>query len=430
MPDLDALLSRLYSRHSGAVELGLDKTEQLLERLGNPQNTFLSVHVAGTNGKGSVSSMVERLCRESGLLTGLFTSPHLVRINERYQVGGGDISDAELLALFSEIEGVADELEREGCDAITFFEISTAVAFAHFRASGVQLAVLETGLGGRLDATNVVTPLLTVITSIALDHQSYLGDTLAAIAAEKAGIIKPSTPVVVGAVPEEALHVILEKAEAMKAPVYQSKELVSVHQLSPNDPLKVETDNANYGSIRLSAAGSHQVRNASVALIAAELVMTRLGSELSIKCVKTAFENLEMKGRFQLLDTHPPLYCDNAHNPHALTALMECVRMVAEGAPIFCVFGMCRDKHVLESTAIVCSFATTVFAVPLVDSRSCPVIDLIDAIDNSGGNGVSCGSAMAGLSEARLCAEESGGIVVVCGSVFLVGEVLSQWEKA
>ncbi len=205
--DLKKSLEDLYKRRTFGIKPGLDRMNDLLRRMGNPQSHFVAAHVAGTNGKGSVCAIIESLLRAAGVSTGLYTSPHLVRLNERIQAGGECVTDDELTDLIHFVAPLADAAGAEHGE-VTFFEYVTAMAFEHYRRKQVRLVVLETGMGGRLDATNVVTPLVSVITGISLEHTAYLGKTLAAIAGEKAGIIKPGRPVVCGNMPEEAMRVV------------------------------------------------------------------------------------------------------------------------------------------------------------------------------------------------------------------------------
>jgi len=204
----------LFATQNRGVKLGLDNVRRLLANLGNPQDDLRFVHVAGTNGKGSVCAMIDSICRAGGIRTGLFTSPHLVRFNERIQINGRPIEDADVVQGIQRIRAQIDE----DCHP-TFFETTTAIAFDYFRSHGVDLVVLETGLGGRLDATNVVHPLVSVLTSIDMDHQKWLGNTLGEIAAEKAGIIKPGVPVVSGPQFGEVRTVLEQIATASSAPL-------------------------------------------------------------------------------------------------------------------------------------------------------------------------------------------------------------------
>lgn len=281
-PDsLAAALSSLYRRNMHAVKLGLQATEALLEELGNPQESFAALHIAGTNGKGSVCAMLDSTLRAAGYRTGLYTSPHLIRFNERIRVNGREISDDEIRELLETVDAAAARVVASGKSRdATFFEFTTAMAFLYFQRMKIQVAVLETGMGGRLDATNVVTPALSIITTIGLDHMAYLGNTIEKIAAEKAGIIKPGRPVVCGPLKPEALQVIRETAQSRGAPLTVAAEAVNVwrkQETFAGQRVKVESQDHHYGPLTLPLLGTHQLANCAVAVAALEILRDEVG---------------------------------------------------------------------------------------------------------------------------------------------------------
>ena len=274
MRNLTESLDKLYALRTFGIKPGLEPVRELLAGLGDPQLTFIAVHVAGTNGKGSVCALLDSILRAAGFRVGLYTSPHLVRFNERIRVNGVAVSDEDLAALFDALEPVAAAMAARERQA-TFFEFTTALAFEYFRRQRVQFAVVETGLGGRLDATNIVMPLVSVITRIGLEHTEYLGDTVEAIAGEKAGIVKAGRPVVCGAMADEARAVIRHIATERKSPFVDAAEVVAVRRVAQSlsgQKIAVSTEDSDYGTATMSLLGRHQLENVATALAAAEAI--------------------------------------------------------------------------------------------------------------------------------------------------------------
>jgi dihydrofolate synthase/folylpolyglutamate synthase len=298
---MSEVLERLLRRRRFGIKPGLDPEEELLEALGRPERSFAAVHVAGTNGKGSVCAMLAAVLQAAGYRTGLYTSPHLVRLNERFRVDGADIGDDELDALAQRVDETARELEHRTGRPLTFFECSTAMAFEHFRRRGVQLAVIEVGMGGRLDATNVLTGALSVITRIDMDHTAYLGHDLGAIAREKAGIIKPARPVVAGAMPEEALEVVERVAREAGSPLVLAGEAARVEFVAPDgggQRVRLSTVSGDYGVLRLPLRGRHQLENLATAAAAVETLRDRVGLVVRDEALVAGLAATRWVGRF------------------------------------------------------------------------------------------------------------------------------------
>ena len=314
-------LAYLYPRTQN-YKFGLDRTERLLQSLGNPHRLFPVVHVGGTNGKGSVSTLIAEALRSAGWRTGLYTSPHLVSFRERYLVDGVPVSEAAVAMWVSQLLPLVEEIDA------TFFEVGTALAFADFAARGVEIAVIEVGLGGRLDSTNVVRPVVSVVTKIELDHQKYLGETLPEIAAEKAGIAKPGAPFVVGETRPELVEVLRQAGEK------------AVRSLDPAETLdlKVVPPNATYqGALRL--LGSHQRRNAAIARAALEALPDpwRPGPDV----IASAFSQAFVPGR---LDRRGRWLFDVAHNPDGVRALVRSFAELNLPRPITALVSILGDK--------------------------------------------------------------------------------------
>jgi dihydrofolate synthase / folylpolyglutamate synthase len=322
----------LFSLEHFGIKFGLDNIAAILDALGRPESAFRSLHIAGTNGKGSVTAMADHALRAAGHKSARYTSPHLVRINERFSIAGQPIDDDSLVDAIDEVRGAVAALRDSGRLSAqpTFFEVTTAVAFELFRRAQVDVAVVEVGLGGRLDATNVLTPVATAITSIGFDHEQYLGDTLRQIAMEKAGIIKHGVPIVVGELPAEAFDVIVETARE------RSAELVHAGRTLP----------ARYANAPLGLRGAHQAGNAAVAVALLETVQPR-GIDVSHEAILTALRDVSWPGRIDLrrLADGRELLLDAAHNTDGAKALARFLEAWGSPKPVL-VFGVMRDKDV------------------------------------------------------------------------------------
>lgn len=456
-PLLSETLSRLYERTAKGIKFDLDVTRALLERFGNPHRSLNCVHVAGTNGKGSVCAMIESVFRAAGYRTGLYTSPHLVRFNERIKVGGCDITDAELAALFEEIEPHDRALAAApGGREATFFEFTTVLALVHFQRKGVELVVLETGMGGRLDATNVVDPLVSVITRIGIEHREFLGDTIELIAAEKAGIIKPGRAVVCGAMDAAAREVIARTAAERSAPFIAAEDVVSVRRAGSRNPpptsrtppkegiggespplegcpkggvgafvnrLKIETAETSYPPVALPLPGPYQLENVAAAVAAVEYVSQATPFNADEKTVKRGLESVSWPGRCQVLSEDPPVILDVAHNPDAARALASVLREIAGRRKVVLVFSLLSDK---DCGAIMKELAPVVsrcIVVPLNTPRAMPVADIV-ACARRAGLEVSDATLAEARAQAVAWAREQGGVVCIAGSLYLAGDVL------
>ena len=384
--------------------LGVDRMRLLSARIGNPERAHPCFHVAGTNGKGSTSAMIEAIQRAQGRRTGLYTSPHLVAIGERIQVDRRSLSDASVVALAERLrphyEAIRDE---DSEDAPTFFELITAAALLEFAERKVDVAVLETGLGGRLDATNVCAPEVCVITSIGLDHQEYLGPTLAAIAAEKAGILKPGVPCVVGDVPSEAEAIIVARAREVGAPLHFVRERFAA------------------GLPETNLVGEHQRRNAGAALLACELA-TRL--PIDIVKARVALRSVEWAGRwqeFRLADGRR-LIVDGSHNEEGIRAVAPLLAALNGPTVIVGALGVDRARPLVAAAA---KAAGRLVLVRPDNERACSVDELAALVPADFRGEVRCASVAELFPSPARCAAE-GETVVVLGSLYLVGEVLAR----
>jgi dihydrofolate synthase / folylpolyglutamate synthase len=379
----------LFGTQSRGVKLGLGNIRRLLTALEEPQNQLRFIHVAGTNGKGSVCAMIDSVCRTAGIKTGLFTSPHLVRFNERIQVNGFAIDDAAVVRGIQRVRALIDEEQHP-----TFFEIITALAFDYFRNQGAELVVLETGLGGRLDATNVVRPLVSVLTSIDMDHQKWLGNTLMEIAAEKAGIIKPGVPVVSAPQVSEVRTVLEQIAEQNSASVSYTE-------------IPIE-------EIYVGLAGSHQRLNAAIAANA----ISKAGIRTSPQALKDGLANVYWPGRFQRIDEKTVL--DGAHNPAAAKRLLETWRECIGTQKATIIFGGLRDKDLQGMISTLSPLAARFLIVPIRSQRAATPAE-IESLVPKHLPAIGCLSCQRALDLARGFDEQ----ILVTGSLFLVGETLA-----
>ena len=384
--------------------LGVERMRLLAARLGRPERAVPCLHVAGTNGKGSVCAMIEAIQRAHGRRTGLYTSPHLVAIGERIQVGRVPLPDAAVVAHAERLRPHYDAIRAEDpAAAPTFFELITTAAFLEFAERKVDVAVLETGLGGRLDATNVCAPEVCVITSIGLDHQEYLGPTLAAIAGEKAGILKPGVPVVVGDVPPEAEAVIVARARAVGAPLHFVRDRFAA------------------GLPETNLAGEHQRRNAGAALLACELA-TRL--PVDDATARAALRSVEWAGRWQerpLADGRR-LIVDGSHNEEGVRIIEPLLAALPSPTVIVGALGAERARPLVAAAA---RHAGVLVLVRPDNERACSVGELA-ALVPAGFRGEVLRASVAELFPAPGTCAAPGGTVVVLGSLYLVGEVLAR----
>ncbi|MBR1836848.1 MAG: bifunctional folylpolyglutamate synthase/dihydrofolate synthase, partial [Kiritimatiellae bacterium] len=369
---LEKRLERLYSRRTFGIKPGLGTIKALLAELGDPQEKFRAIHVAGTDGKGSVCAFLDGILRQTPVRTGLYTSPHLVRLNERFKIGGVEMADDALDALVGETEEACARLVARGIPEPTFFETTTAMCALWFAREKVPLAVVEVGMGGRLDATNAFVPATCVVTRIGIDHSRYLGSTLREIAREKAGIAKPGVPIVLGEMPDEARDEILARAREVGAPAVLAGDACAVRRVKSKVPgglsVAVSTQEADYGRADLNLAAAYQLENAATAVAAAETFFRAVGLPLRPEFVAPGLAAATLPGRFQTLCDDPPTVLDGAHNPCAAEALADSLRARKFGN-VRLVCGMCADKDNAGVLRALAPLVAKVWTVPLANPR-------------------------------------------------------------
>ncbi len=425
MHDAEQFLEHLQT---SGIKLGLENTARLLAALDNPQRDLRVVHVAGTNGKGSVCAMIAAALTQAGYRTGLFSSPHLVTVRERFQIDGRAIDTDTFTSLICELRTKAAALFDETSHSPTYFEFITALALEYFRQAAVDFAVVEVGMGGRLDSTNLVTPLVSVITTIAHDHTGPLGDSMAAIASEKAGIIKPHVPIVCGETGATAVEAIEAVATAQQAPIYRRGHDFDVANVvlpaaTGDGPLPRQSCQVSWrdhrAHLEIRLPGQHQAENAATAFATLQ-VLRQQGIKLPSEAVVTGIGGAKWPGRF---DQRPGgIIIDVAHNPAALTRSLQLLEQLYPGRRWLVLFSVMQDKLWPEMLAALAPYLSGVILAPLAYERAVPpeVIrthlhatqaDLEVTIADSMQDGV-----------ARL-QHHGGGLVI--GSVFLAGAVLA-----
>lgn len=381
-----------------SAKLGLERIRAVLEALGNPELAYRVVHVAGTNGKGSTCAMIEAGLRAAGIRTGLFTSPHLIEPTERIQIDGMPVSPADFERAFNVVHETAEKLDLD-CHP-TYFETVTAMAFWLFKEKRVDTAVIEVGLGGRLDSTNVVQPVLTVITPIDFDHEAYLGHTIEAIAGEKAGILKPGVPSVLARQRPEALAVLLERAQQLQVPVTRA-ESFEIRDLY------IDARGSRFSGIVCPLAGEHQVDNA----VTAALALRALG--VSADGIKEA----RWPGRIEHVSPNPDIILDGAHNPAGARALARYLERFYGNRRIWLVYGAMRDKAIEEVAGVLFPLASELILTAPDTSRALRP----EALAEFAGRGHIEPTVEAAIDYARQHASDED-VIVITGSLFVVGE--------
>lgn len=412
-PTAHEILTRLQQH---GVQPGLERMARLVERLGHPERRFPTVHIAGTNGKGSTAAMVASVLQQAGLSVGLYTSPHLIDLSERMRVNGVPIATIDLDRLVRQVDDAVSQCGM--ADAITFFEVTTAAAFLYFAEQAVDIGVIEVGLGGRLDATNVITPAVCAITTIAFDHEAYLGKTLTAIAFEKAGILKKWVPVVVGALPEAAALEVEQRARTLSAPQVRLGREITV---SGDRPERFIYRGAATREISCPLVGSHQVQNAAVAIGIIEQLQSA-GWPIVESHLLDGIRQTRWEGRLETLRVTPRILLDGAHNPAGARALAAALREVdphRQGRHSL-LFGAMQDKNTGAMLSPLLGWADEVIltrpdlaraADPVAMAASLPP-DLARRIYPSVRDAVAATVARLGDDDTLL----------IAGSLFLVGE--------
>jgi len=414
-------LEKIFNLRGGIIDLRLDRMRQALALFNHPENQFPSLHIAGTNGKGSTAALLHNILQQAGYRTALYTSPHLESFTERIRIGHEEIAQTEVVSLADEIWHCTAEANVP----LTFFEFITVMAFIYFARNRVNVAVIEVGLGGRLDATNVVTPLVSVITTIAKDHEAYLGPDELSIAREKGGIIKPRIPVICGKVSEPVTEVLQEIARLRESPAYflgtSFSFLLKNERLFDYIGIK-----QNLSGLALALRGRHQLANASLALAALELVNEYF--PVPQVALRYGLETVQWPGRLELISERPLVILDGAHNPEGVRALADALIELRQGRKIKLLFATMADKEWQLMVEMLAKLADEMIftrvsmersADPELLAKNIPVPIPSRVIQDSQ-------TALAALLDRA----QPDDILVVAGSLYLLGEVRPRLSKS
>lgn len=417
----DSCIKTLFSLGRFGIKPGLDTIKHLAIKLGSPEKKFKSIHIAGTNGKGSTASSIASILSASGIKTGLFTSPHLIKFNERISVNGVQISDCEVVEYYEKIKQVDN-----GYRSATFFEYATAMAFLFFAEKDVEYAVIETGMGGSLDATNIITPCTSIITTISMDHESFLGNTITAITSDKCGIIKKEVPVITGAKNLDALKII--EATANKS----YSKLIKIDSdfcLRPSPDLLYSYESKEHGlidDIEISLNGNHQIDNTALSITACNLLKDE---RITHESIRYGLKNVSWPGRLEYISKNPIIILDGAHNPEAMEKLCEYLKTNHANKPICLIIGMMSDKDHTRSLTPLAEISSRV----IVAESKTPRAEKADYLGNFILHhfGISA-TIIPDLSEAirfALSSNKPNELICITGSLYIVGEAKAFFEK-
>lgn len=409
------------------MKLGLQNIRALLRSVGEPHKNFPSVHIAGTNGKGSTSSMIAAVLTSAGYKVGLYTSPHLVRFNERIRINGAMISDADLIRCTKMLRSKIDSLNA------TFFEATTAIAFKYFADKKIDIGVIETGLGGRLDATNVLLPEVSVITSIGKDHTQQLGNSLCKIAFEKGGIIKRNVPCVTGVKNRSALRGLRRIGKQKKSQLIEIDKVSSSKSEGKKNHFllcSIVTKNNSYNNLPIPLLGDCQIRNAQVVITALEQLQSK-GFAIPKESFYRGFENLQrltgIRGRFEILQAQPLVILDVGHNPDGIAATVSALKSFRYRR-LLLIFGVMKDKDYGKMIRTLASLKPVVFAVQPEMERALPSEVIAKKFQEE-----KCAAAAYGhVSEAvrnALHFQEKNDMLLICGSHYVAGEALQFLDR-
>ncbi len=411
-------LSFIHSNFWQGSKPGLERTRELLSRMGDPQDRLKFIHVAGTNGKGSFCAMLSSILSQAGLRVGCYTSPYILRFNERMRINGQDIPDDTLASLAEFIRPFAEAME----DKPTEFELITALAMEYFAREFCDVVVLECGMGGRLDSTNVIsTPVLSVITGISKDHTAFLGNTVAAIAAEKAGIIKEGVPVLFCSQDPEALAVIEQTAQAKNAPLFSvSREGLLLHRCDKEGSL---FSWGGFERLFVPLAGTYQPQNAQNVLEAVKL-LRRAGFSISDEAVKTGLSQVVWPARYQRISSDPEIFFDGGHNPEGVDAAVSATKHCFPKEKLILVTGVMADKDVSYMAARMAEVAREVFCLTPDNPRALPAKEYAKVFASLGLPAHACSSPAEALWQAAKKAKADNCAVLCLGSLYMYGQLL------
>ena len=407
---------------AAAYKEDLHNTIALCEALGNPQTKFRTIHIAGTNGKGSTSHMLAAILQEAGYKTGLYTSPHIKDFGERIRINGQMIEQQFVIDFVERTKEVTEKIQP------SFFELTVAMAFEYFAKQEVDIAVIETGLGGRLDSTNIIQPVLSVITNIGYDHMNILGDTLPKIASQKAGIIKKNTPAVIGELLPETMPVFIKEANEKEAQLYFAQSRFITEFIEPTGNLLFcnvkDIEDNTFEKLRLDLNGIYQAKNICTVLMAVK-ILQKLGYTIPEEKMHSALENVKgltgLRGRWDILQDHPAVIQDVAHNTDGITQVLQQLKYNYPQSHLHFVVGFVKDKdveHVLELFPADATYYFTNAHIP----RALNVVELQQIANSKGLKGTSYDNVNDAIASAKANASAND-VIMICGSFFIIAEI-------
>jgi dihydrofolate synthase/folylpolyglutamate synthase len=410
-------LDYLYHLEKFGMIFGLTQVERILNAIGNPHKEIQALHIAGTNGKGSTAAMMSSILQKEGYRVGLYTSPHLIRFTERIKVNGKEIEEEEVVAL---IGWMRKEIEAAGITPpFTFFDFTTAMALYYFKQNLVDLALLEVGLGGRLDSTNIVDPLISIITNIAKDHEEYLGKSILKIAREKAGIIKRGRPLITAATQPQVLRLFSKVCQEKMSPCYRVGKEFRYLQGEDGD-FHYEGLNRKLWSIHLNLKGSHQIINATTALGAME-VLEELGYRVSTDAMMDGLREVEWPGRLEMVSSSPRVILDGAHNPAGALVLKESLEKEFQYHHLILLIGIMKDKDIRSMLHLLSSLANHIILTKPHTDRATPPFVLKKALGQNGKK-AEIAEDLKEAIERGLALTQKEDLLCITGSLYTVGE--------
>src|SRR6266481_2750085 len=418
---------------AAAAKFDLENISVLAERLGRPDRAYPSAHIAGTNGKGSTAAFFESILRHAGFRTGLNTSPHLEKINERIRISGEEIPDEAFADTFTRIQLLIEELLAAAKLRAhpTYFECVTAMAFEYLARERVEFGVFEVGLGGRLDATNILSPVVTIITHIDFDHENFLGHSLREIASEKAGILKPGVPVIIAEQRDEALQVLLAKAHELGAPIFESNATFTIESWQIVDgrvrTLIREIASGNEYQLFPQLAGRFQLQNALNAAAAVRVLQSQ-GFKMVDNAIEQGIASTVWPGRIEKVHSNPDIYVDGAHNPSAARELAIFLEENLRGRKLIVIFGALRDKAVDEIAGILFPLASEVMFTQPNTPRATSAAQLAEIAAHHAARYKIIPDAEKAL-ESAIAQAAPGDVICITGSLYLVGELRHHWQS-
>jgi len=408
-------LEKLFSLHKFGIKLGLENIQKLLNHIGNPEAELKTIHIAGSNGKGSTASFIASILTEAGYKVGLYTSPHFVNYNERIRINGIEIPNEYVVQFVNENENYIN------IESPTFFELTTAIAFKYFVDEKVDFAVIETGLGGRLDATNVLNSLASVITTISLEHTNILGSDLVSISKEKAEIIKNNQKVFIGALPDEAIKVVIAKAKERNSEYF---ELLKFAKFEPSFGI-ISHKNSELQISDLPLLGEYQLKNASLAVLTVINLFPTIETQVIINGLKNVLKNSGLQGRFEIFNDNPRIIFDSGHNTEGIDAfLSEFSKQKIKYSKCSLIYGAMNDKNVEEIVQKLSKHFDVIYGTEIDYERSLKINELVNI-------GEKCGVKIIPLENPtnlikEFIATNFSEVLVVLGSMYILGEIKKQ----